>query len=364
MSILFAFSVTITLLWILNPLAVNLDFVDHPGRRKNHKGSVPIIGGISMFGGLVFSILILDFPLSPYRSFIAGCAILLIIGIMDDQYDLKPISKFASQILVAFLMISWGGMVVSHFGTIFGTVDIHLANWAIPFTVFITVGAINAHNMVDGLDGLAGGMSLFVHGAFLITAVWRGRVNDAVLLAIIVATLFAFLLFNYRIPGRKRALVFMGDGGAFFLGFSIVWFSISLSQGQEAVIHPVTCLWFYALPLMDTVSLIFRRISKRKSPFSSDRAHLHHILIRAGFSVNQSVNFILFLILITCAVGILGEYYRIDERIMFFGLVGLLGVYSIGMLNSRRFIKLSRRRKRRKLNKKKSKADDSTSLRN
>ena len=347
-SVFIAFFATLILIWVLNPISTSVGFVDTPGKRKNHRGAIPLIGGIAMFGGMAFSILTLSFSLTPYKSFIAGCAILLIIGLMDDQYDLKPISKFATQILVAFLMISWGGMVVDNFGTIFGSTEAELGNWAIPFTVFITVGAINAHNMMDGMDGLAGGTSFLVHSSLLILAVWKGRENEATILMIIVVVLVAFLSFNYRIPGRKGALVFMGDGGSLFLGFSIVWFSISLSQGENAVINPVTCLWIYALPLMDTVSLIFRRISKRTSPFSSDRAHLHHILNRAGFGTNKTVNAILFFTLITCAVGILGEYYRINESILFFGLVGLLGFYFIGMLNARRFIKYARRRKRRK----------------
>lgn len=353
MSYAIAFITTALLIWILIPIAVNYGLVDIPGKRKNHKGNVPLIGGLAMFGGLVFSALTVEIPITPYKSYFAGGFLLLIIGLMDDQYDLKPISKFFVQIVVAFLMISWGELVINSLGAVFSSSHpIQLSNWAIPFTVFYSVGAINALNMSDGLDGLAGGSSFITHLSLLTIALWQGRNNDAVFLMLILMVLLGFLIFNLRLFGRKRALLFMGDGGSLFLGFSIVWFSISLSQGEKAVVRPVTCLWFYAIPLFDTVSLIFRRVSKRQSPFFPDRTHLHHILIRAGFSVNKAVFIILMLVLAGCLVGLAGEYYAIPENIMFGSYLSTLFLYCLGMTRARKFVRYFLKRRRRFLLKK------------
>lgn len=347
MSYALAFITTILLIWVLIPISVGYGFVDKPGKRKNHKGLIPPIGGIAMFGGLMFSMLTLSVPITQFKSFIAGCAILLLLGLMDDQYDLRPISRFFAQIVVAFLMISWGRLVIDNLGSVFlPNFDALLASWSIPFTVFYTVGAINASNMLDGMDGLAGGTLFIVHFALFFLAFWFDRQSDMALLLCIVFVIIGFLVFNIRIPGKRNALVFMGDGGSLFLGFSVVWFSISLSQGNSAVIRPVACLWIYAVPLFDTISLIFRRISKRQSPFTSDRTHLHHILNRAGFSVNQTVVFIWTITAMTCLVGIAGEIYKIQENISFGVFLVLLAIYCYGMTKAPSIIRFFRKRKR------------------
>ena len=154
---------------------------------------------------------------------------------------------------------------------------------AIPFTVFVTVGVINSINMSDGLDGLCGNLTMVsLLGLGTAAALWSNS-GDFRLINMLSAAVAGFLLFNQRTIWRTRALVFLGDAGSMLLGFVLAWFTIEICQAPIAAISPAAALWFVAVPVMDTVGVMLRRLLAGLSPFHADSQHLHHLLIQCWF---------------------------------------------------------------------------------
>jgi UDP-GlcNAc:undecaprenyl-phosphate GlcNAc-1-phosphate transferase len=135
------------------------------------------------------------------------------------------------------------------------------------------------------------------------------------------------LFYNWRFYLNKKALVFMGDAGSMFLGFIIAYYLIKLSQGEDRCMAPVTALWVFAFPVIETITLIIRRLLQGRSPFSADREHFHHLLQVWGLSQRRTVLFILIVSTAFAITGLLGEYYRVPEHIMFYGFVLLFVAY-------------------------------------
>ena len=328
-SCLAGFVITVLMLGLLRPVANRIELTDRPTKRKTHAGNVPLIGGLAMFCGFVFAALTLDTGLTPYRSFFAAGAIMVIVGVLDDMHELSSRARFGAQITAALLMVSWGGVVLTDFGSLRldGTVfELHRLD--VLVTVFCTVGVINALNMSDGADGLAGSLALVTLSGLALLA---GGAQRQLLLLLCVVVI-AFLLFNLRLPGRPRALVFMGDAGSMFLGFAITWFVIDMSQGEARAITPVTALWLLLVPLFDTVWLIFRRAGTGRWPTSPDAEHLHHVLQMTGLGVNQSVGCIFAVAAMAGLIGIGGLYLEVPERWMFYGFLTLFALYCATMV--------------------------------
>jgi UDP-GlcNAc:undecaprenyl-phosphate/decaprenyl-phosphate GlcNAc-1-phosphate transferase len=329
------FGVTCFLLWLLRPLAVRIGLVDQPGERKCHNGDVALIGGIAIFVGLVFSVLMIESSIASYRPFFAGAALLIGVGILDDFHELPSWARFAAQIVAGLLMTLWGGVVVTDLGAITGAGNVQLGMWAVPFTVFATIGVINAVNMVDGVDGLGGGIVLISLSLLAWIAYSSGQYTEATILLLLICTVVAFLLFNMRLPGRKHALVFMGDAGSMFLGFVLAWFAVSLSQGGERAMTPVTALWVLALPLIDTVSVIVRRSSSGRPLFEAARDHFHHVLLNGGRSVNETARIMLGMASVAGLVGAASFYAGLPETVLFAGFLflGLMHLWNVWRLD-------------------------------
>lgn len=328
---LIAFIATIAGIWLLRPLAIRLGLVDSPEGRKQHEGHIPLIGGVAMFLGFLFALLTLPVSLINYRGFIAGCALLVFIGVLDDFHELSARARLVAQIVAALFMTAWAGVNIQHLGSLLFYHDILLNNWAIPFTIFAVVGLINSINMIDGLNGLAGGVSLIAFGFLIYLAHHAGLSVAVQILVLLFAATLAFLIFNFPIPGRVNALLFMGDAGSMLLGFGLAWFLVSLSQGAQAAASPVTMLWIMLLPLFDTMAVMMRRLRKRTSLFTSDREHLHHLLQCQGFSNMQVTLMLCVMSFIAGLIGVLGNHFHIADGVMFSGFVVAFIVY-LGML--------------------------------
>ena len=224
-------------------------------------------------------------------------------------------------------MIFGGGVLVTSLGDIvIPGREIGLGWLAIPFTVFATAAIINAVNMSDGLDGLAGMQLLIPFSGLAFLAAINGDTQDLSPLIVICGTLVGFLIFNLRTPWRSRASVFLGDSGSNLLGFVFAWFLIALSQQPTALLPLVVVLWFSLLLIYDTVEVVARRVVRGKSPFEADSEHLHHVFMFAGFSVSAAVLSMSALTLIGVAIGILGTLVEIPDSVLFaaFVLFGLL----------------------------------------
>lgn len=328
---LVALTATTLLIMLLRPLAVVMGLVDIPNERKSHQIPTPLVGGLAIFAGLVVAFLLTvaggeSLPLRETVSFFGGGLLLVTVGVVDDFFDLSPMVRFVAQICAALLMIFGAGVVLQDLGgmTLSGQL-LSMGILAVPFTVFATLGVINALNMCDGLDGLSGSLSLVSLAGLLVAAKLWGNVTDVILLPLLGSAVAGFLLFNFRLPGRERASIFMGDAGSMFLGFALTWYAISLSQGESRVISPAAALWFLMLPIFDTVTMMLRRILRGRSPFSPDREHLHHVFLLAGYTVNETVGLMAAIAGIGVLIGLASVYWQLPELLVAGGflLVGL-----------------------------------------
>jgi len=320
------------ILW-LSPLAKAVGLVDVPNARKVHEGEIPLVGGLAIFVAVFAANVITGFTLPEgvmpvdYNGFYLAGMLLVLTGMVDDFVDLSPLHKIVVQTIATLIMIFGAHVVLSNIGVLGkGSNILSLGILAVPFTVFATIGVINAINMSDGLDGLAGSLSLVSLLGFLAATSIFGNGEDAGLLITLAAAVGAFLLFNFRIPGRRSAVVFLGDSGSMFLGFTLAWFAIKFSQGESRIISPSAALWFLILPLFDAVSMTARRLMKRRPAFGADKEHLHHIFLLAGFTVSETVGILAGIAVFGAGVGLVGTFFGVPDSIMggSFLILGLL----------------------------------------
>lgn len=288
-GIVIAFSITLLLQKMLVPMAARLDLMDYPVGRKDHPQPTPVIGGIAMLVGVLTAAAI---TWQPFNSTVIGFAIaallLVIVGQLDDKYDLDWRLRILAQVFAALILIHVGGVRVEYLGHILGLDSVVLGPFSVPFTVFATVGIINAMNMVDGMDGLAGLLVISALVMLSAAALYSGNMpvfNHAV---IATGAVSGFLLHNIRHPWQQRARSFMGNAGSAFLGLTIAWISFRLTQNAAHPVTPVLALWLVPVPIIDCLVLIARRIKLGQSPFHADRNHVHHLMIDAGFTPTRA----------------------------------------------------------------------------
>ncbi|HJP03765.1 MAG: hypothetical protein CL799_04305 [Chromatiales bacterium] len=319
-----AFAATAVLIILLRPLAIAVGLVDVPTSRKSHSGNIPLIGGMAIFvGSLVAlatqsSLVQTEVVISaPLPAFFAAAFVLILVGAWDDYADLPPAARIVAQIIACLIMIFGGDTVLIDLGQLNIDGSIFSLGWlAVPFTVFACLGVINAMNMCDGVDGLSGSLALIaLLGLGIANTLW-GSAGDQHLIVVFAACVISFLMFNLRTLWRSKAWVFLGDAGSMLLGLTLSWLAISLSQGEERVISPAAALWFLMLPVYDAVSMMVRRLVKRRSPFRADREHLHHIFLMAGFSVGESVTLMSGIAVTGVVIGLGGVYLEIADGLL------------------------------------------------
>lgn len=342
-----AFILCLALLRLLYPFAVKIRLVDKPDERKTHEGEIPLIGGLAMFGAFVMTLLISSQDLNQFRGVLIGATILIIVGMVDDFRNMSVRLRLFFQIFAVLIMTSYSNIVVNDLGNLLGLGTIVLAGWAIPFTVVAAVGSMNALNMADGIDGLAGTSSLvcFIAVFFLHSLSGQISLSEEIVCKPLLF-MAVLMLFIWKNLGKTRK-VFMGDSGSMFLGFGVAWVLIEATQGESAVMSPVTALWVFALPLIDMWAIMFRRVMKGLSPFKGDRDHLHHIFLRAGFSRRATVNILGLLSMLLACVGIVGHLYQVPEWVMFAGFLLVLTAYIWGIRHVWAVLKYVRQRQER-----------------
>ena len=308
---LVALAATLLLLWLLRPVAARLGLYDHPGGRKSHLAPTPVIGGVAMGIGTIAVGLWLSPPHGDgFIGFALAASIVVVTGLVDDRFDIRWYWRILAQVVAALVMVHVSGVRVEQLGPVFGLSEMSLGALSVPFTVFATVGLINAINMIDGADGMAG---MLVWAALLMLSaagLYAGNLVIAERMMIVMGAVSAFLVFNLRFPWQRRARMFMGDAGSGFLGLVIAWCSFRLTQNPGHPVNPVLTLWFVAIPMMDALVLIARRIRNRRSPFHADCNHIHHLMQEAGFGPTQAA---LVLTAFTLACGLaVGQAMRMD----------------------------------------------------
>jgi UDP-GlcNAc:undecaprenyl-phosphate GlcNAc-1-phosphate transferase len=334
-----ALVLSVCLIRALIPMAVPLGLVDAPCLRKRHKGVVPLIGGLAIYIALVPLALLFPFWQAHHGMWLLALGFpLLLIGLADDRWEISARKRLVVEVCCGLLAIVYGGVQLHDIGSLLPNVGGTLVLLSIPLTIVGMVGVINAVNMTDGVDGLAGGLATLTFGA-LAYLTYPTDVAVAQQLITFVAVLLGFLFFNSRFFGRKRAAIFLGDGGSIFIGFALAWYLISLSQGDSAVIKPVDALWLLAVPLIDTMTIMTRRIRHGRSPFSADREHLHHILMLSGFGANGTVLIILASHAFFILIGIASIHYQLTEWIAFVMFVALFLTYYAAMTHAWKVMK-------------------------
>ncbi len=347
LSYFLVFAGTLVLLPLLARLAVRVRLVDHPGRRKRHRGAIPLIGGPAIFVGFCLGGLLIADTLYPYRALYLGLGVLLVAGLLDDLNDLTPRQKLLAQFVAAILMVTWGKVVVVYLGDLFGLGTINLLRWGLPFTVVAMIGMINAINMSDGADGLAAGLSLIALLFLAISAYLVGRHVSAQLLMIATAVVAAFWFLNMRFPWQPHARIFMGDSGSMMLGMLLTWFSIEVTRGYDGL-PPIAAVWFLAVPLLDMGVVILRRVGRGDSPFRAGRDHFHHVLIAAGMSPSTTVLTMHALALALAAAGFFAWRAGVPDFWLFYGFIFLLAACYLVSWRWRRIVRGLRRHQARR----------------
>lgn len=303
--IIFLFS--FAFLFVARKAAKRIGLVDKPNHRKRHQGFIPLVGGISLYAGICFAFLITDYQIA-HRSLYLGCAGLLVfVGALDDRYDISVKIRAFVQALVAIAMMVSAGLILKNLGNIIGPWAMILGPFGYPITLFAVWAAINAFNMVDGIDGLLGGLSSVTFGAMGIVMYMSGHMELALWCFAMIAATLPYLLLNLGVFG-PRYKVFMGDAGSTLIGFTVIWILLQSTQGVTHPMTPVTALWLIAIPLMDMIAIMYRRLRKGMSPFSPDRQHIHHLVMRAGFSPRQAFVLITLAAAVLAAIGVIGEH--------------------------------------------------------
>jgi len=300
---------------LFKPIAVDVGLVDKPNARKRHQGQVPLIGGISIFAAVLAASLLWLPNTLELRMYLIASAMMVFIGALDDKYDLKVRIRIVGQIIIASLMIYGVGGYIANLGDLFGLGDINLGPAGIIFTYFAIIVVINAYNMVDGIDGLIGSLSLNTFTAIAILFLLSGNTGYLAYPLILATATLPYLMFNLGYLKKYSKKIFMGDAGSMFIGLSVIWLLTIGTQGGNASFRPVTALWICAIPLMDMLAIVMRRYRKGKSPFKPDRDHLHHILQRAGLTSRQTLVVITVSSVAMSVIGVLGEYFKVAESL-------------------------------------------------
>jgi UDP-GlcNAc:undecaprenyl-phosphate GlcNAc-1-phosphate transferase len=310
-TLLISIFITVSLIPIMIKLAEKYQLVDLPDQRKVHTSPVSRIGGLAMALGAFVPVILWIIADDFVRAYLAGAGILVIFGLLDDMKGLGYKAKFGGQFFAALVVVFYGGVKITSLGTLLPGAA-QMPDWfAITLTLFAIVGVTNAINLSDGLDGLAGGISLLGFCCIGYLAYLVGN-NVIILLSLSLAgAIFGFLRFN-----THPASLFMGDTGSQLLGFSAVVLAIKITQGNSPF-SPVLPLIILGFPVLDTLTVMVERRREGRPLFSPDKKHFHHRLIRLGLSHAEAV-FVIYVIQAMMIVAAILFKYHTDWVLMTF----------------------------------------------
>jgi len=304
---LVAFGTSALIVWVFTPvirsIGLKAGIIDNPGDRKMHTTPVVRVGGVSIFLGTLIALLVVwgmggfveptgqVLPTSKEYEIwgvtIGGAAFFL-LGLADDLFDLSPFLRLGLQLAIA--AGAWQVGVRMDFISIPFIGIIKFGWFSLPITMIWLAGMANAINWIDGLDGLAAGVSAIAAAVLLITSLFMQQPAAALIAAALAGGCLGFLRYNFKLS--SSAEIFMGDGGAYFLGFTLAGISVVGLVKSTAVVAVALPYIILAVPIIDASAVILQRLRKGQSPFSGGKHHLHHRLVRAGVSKRWAVLFI------------------------------------------------------------------------
>ncbi len=316
--------------------AKKIGAMDQPNNRKVHKQLMPRLGGLAIYIGFVIAYLVV-FPsfttlyATEAMGILIGSTIILLVGILDDKYQLRPRTKFLGQIIAAVVVVMFG--LRMPFINLPFDGQLVFSEWlSILVTIVWIVAVTNAINLIDGLDGLAAGVSAIATATMMVIAILMGNYVVAVYSVVLLGSTIGFLFFNFH-----PAKIFMGDTGALFLGFNLAALSV-LGFKFVTLIAFITPLLILGVPLSDTFFAIVRRIVNKKPISEADKNHLHHCLLNMGFSHRQTVLVIYGISLIFGAASIIfyQSYDTLWAALIILGVIIIalqLGAEIIGIVS-------------------------------
>ncbi len=296
MLVVIAAAVTFALTPVVRAASLHFGLVDQPGGRKVHTGEISRLGGIAMFAGFCTALAVqyageihfgwrglVAIGGAQVGGVIAGLGIIFAVGLLDDIVTLEPGPKLIGQIVAALVVIG-SGVRIDFIGHPFGSGLIALGLLGIPLTLVYIVGFANVINLIDGLDGLAAGVTAIAATTFLVLAMQSNQPVAAIFAAALIGACVGFLRYNFN-----PASIFMGDSGAMFLGFALASISLLGVMKSVAAIALAVPLLIIGVPIFDTASAIIRRIRHKRPIQEADRGHIHHRLLGRGFDQRQTV---------------------------------------------------------------------------
>ena len=291
-----AFVIALIVTYVCTPLvrtlAVKIGAIDAPDARKVHQVSIPRLGGLAIYIGYMVSLLYSVKDISSVKGLLIGSVILVAVGIWDDVKQIGPKTKLLGQIVAALMLPIFDNAI--HFISI-GDHMLYLEYLSIPLTVFWIVGFTNIVNLIDGLDGLAAGISLIACIAIYIVTLQMGQVDLACITLALAGAACGFLRYNFN-----PAKIFMGDTGSMLLGYTMAAISVMGSVKTAATVGLVVPVIVLGLPILDTLFAIVRRRINGRPVFQPDKGHLHHRLLAMGLTQKQAV---LLMYAITAVLG-------------------------------------------------------------
>lgn len=327
--------------FVFIPLTLNFcktkGLYDIPNQRKLHHKLIPRLGGITFIPSMVIAALIAIFtldndpalqqrvPLNLWSIlFFFSLTIIYVVGIIDDLVGLGAKVKFAAQVAAAVLM-PVAGLSVNNLYGFCGIYDIPLYI-GIPLTVFVIVFISNAINLIDGIDGLAAGLSFIALIGFFYGYVHQGLNSYCIIISGLAGVLIPYLYFNILGKAEKNRKIFMGDSGSLTLGFILgfLFVKFTMVNGEAMPYNPQRMLLAYSLlivPVFDVVRVILHRLHYHAPLFKADKSHIHHKLMRAGCSMHQAL-------LVILAMALL----YIPLNLWLFGLIGITGVVLVDII--------------------------------
>ncbi|MDG1205137.1 MAG: hypothetical protein P8N51_07175 [Pseudomonadales bacterium] len=320
-------TITAVSITVLKMFAVPFRLIDQPSGRKTHSHGTAMVGGLALMIGFLSVLVSNQSVFGDYLVVINFTVLLVIVGLLDDALSLTSSLRMMIQIGVGAGIYYLADLKFLSVGDIWFVGDLGLGPFALLFTIIAVVGGVNAVNMMDGADGLVGGLLLSTLSILWFLASDAGAVNMTEVLSLLVPALFVFLLFNYRFPWNPKARIFLGDSGAYALGFLVVVLFIEATQGADGFIPPILVLWIMAVPLIDIAGAIYRRAKIGKMPLADGREHVHYILLDAGFKHSLVINGLLITNMITGVLGVVLFYAGVSESVMFFLFMAICCAY-------------------------------------
>jgi UDP-GlcNAc:undecaprenyl-phosphate/decaprenyl-phosphate GlcNAc-1-phosphate transferase len=303
-------------------LAVKIGAMDFPNFRKIHKEVTPRLGGLSIYLGTAIGLLYLFPEHHQIGAISLGSLIVIITGIIDDKYQIRPIYKLAGQIIAALVLISAGIIIEKITLPFLGVV--YLEYFSIPITILWVVGVTNAINLIDGLDGLAAGVTTIALTSILVMAIIDYRLIVVYICVTLIGSNIGFLFHNFH-----PAKIYMGDSGSLFLGYAVAVISMMGLFKNVTIFSFIIPIIVLGVPIFDTIFAIIRRLQNKEPIMMPDKKHIHYQLLATGLSHKSTV---LILYGICTVFGILGILFSLTTSLTTSYIIMLIILFFIHIL--------------------------------